>query len=105
VAGKIFCIHGGLSPDLRSLDNIRNLARPVDVPDCGLLNDLLWSDPSDSANGWEESERGVSFCFGRAQVDEFLNRFDLDLVCRAHMVNMLVSDSYLGRRRWIRVLQ
>lgn len=42
---KIFCCHGGLSPDLQSMEQIRRLMRPTDVPDQGLLCDLLWSDP------------------------------------------------------------
>ncbi|KAI8098670.1 Serine/threonine protein phosphatase Z [Halteromyces radiatus] len=91
VAGKIFCVHGGLSPLLNSLDEIRMIERPCDVPDYGLLNDLLWSDPSETAVEWEENERGVSYCFGRRIVNEFLAKHDLDLVCRAHMV---VEDGY-----------
>ena len=42
---KIFCVHGGLSPDLNNFDQIENIKRPTDVPDKGLLADLLWSDP------------------------------------------------------------
>lgn len=42
---KIFCCHGGLSPDLQSMEQIRRIMRPTDVPDQGLLCDLLWSDP------------------------------------------------------------
>lgn len=42
---KIFCCHGGLSPDLQGMDQIRRISRPTDVPDTGLLCDLLWSDP------------------------------------------------------------
>lgn len=41
---KIFCMHGGLSPDLHNMDQIRKVIRPTDVPDSGLLCDLLWSD-------------------------------------------------------------
>lgn len=41
IAGKIFCIHGGLSPHLDSMDDIRNIPRPVDVPDSGLLNGIF----------------------------------------------------------------
>ncbi|KAI9014155.1 Metallo-dependent phosphatase-like protein [Hyaloraphidium curvatum] len=91
VAGKIFCVHGGLSPSLNTMDDIRALQRPTDVPDFGLLNDLLWSDPSETAVDWEDSERGVSYCFGRAIVQDFLQKNDLDLVCRAHMI---VEDGY-----------
>ncbi|KAG0302124.1 hypothetical protein BGZ98_007761 [Dissophora globulifera] len=91
VANKIFCVHGGLSPNLTTMDDIRALRRPTDVPDYGLLNDLLWSDPSDTALDWEDNERGVSYCFGRSIIQRFLNRHDFDLVCRAHMV---VEDGY-----------
>ncbi|KAL1391111.1 serine/threonine-protein phosphatase PP-Z [Phyllosticta capitalensis] len=91
VAGKIFCVHGGLSPSLSHMDDIRQIARPTDVPDYGLLNDLLWSDPADMENDWEANERGVSYCFGKKVIMEFLQRHDFDLVCRAHMV---VEDGY-----------
>ena len=93
VAGKIFCVHGGLSPTLTHMDDIRQIARPTDVPDWGLLNDLLWSDPTaeEMEEDWEPNERGVSYCFGKKVIMEFLQKHDFDLVCRAHMV---VEDGY-----------
>ena len=42
---KIFGLHGGLSPDIKSLDDIRLLDRIQEVPHEGPLCDLLWSDP------------------------------------------------------------
>lgn len=91
IAQKIFCVHGGLSPVLNSMDEVRNIRRPTDVPDFGLLNDLLWSDPADSPNEWEDNERGVSYCFNQVAINKFLARFQFDLVVRAHMV---VEDGY-----------
>ncbi|SHO75948.1 Similar to S.cerevisiae protein PPZ1 (Serine/threonine protein phosphatase Z, isoform of Ppz2p) [Malassezia sympodialis ATCC 42132] len=91
VASKIFCVHGGLSPSLSNMDDIRRIERPTGVPDYGLLNDLLWSDPSDTALDWEDNERGVSYCFGKVVIQQFLAQYDFDLICRAHMV---VEDGY-----------
>ena len=60
---KIFCCHGGLSPDLQSMEQIRRIMRPTDVPDQGLLCDLLWSDPDKDTMGWGENDRGVREIF------------------------------------------
>jgi len=88
---KIFCMHGGLSPELKSFEQIRRFIRPTDVPDNGLLCDLLWSDPDSKIDGWDENDRGVSYTFGPGVVTKFLARHDLDLICRAHQV---VEDGY-----------
>ncbi|GAA94565.1 uncharacterized protein L969DRAFT_94149 [Mixia osmundae IAM 14324] len=88
---KIFTMHGGLSPDLQSMEQIRRVMRPTDVPDTGLLCDLLWSDPDKDITGWSENDRGVSFTFGPDVVSRFLQKHDMDLICRAHQV---VEDGY-----------
>ncbi|CAF4284689.1 unnamed protein product, partial [Adineta steineri] len=80
---KIFCCHGGLSPELYSLEQIRRIQRPTDVPDMGLLTDLLWSDPDSEVESWSENDAGISFRFGAII---FLSRFNMDLICRAHQV-------------------
>ena len=56
------------------MDDIKRITRPTDVPDYGLLNDLLWSDPSETAVDWEDNERGVSYCFGKAVINDFLTK-------------------------------
>jgi serine/threonine-protein phosphatase PP1 catalytic subunit len=90
---KILCMHGGLSPDLTQLDEIKNLPCPTDVPDTGLLCDLLWSDPGKDTTGWGMNDRGVSYTFGPDRVTEFLEKHDLDLICRAHQVVWLLYYS------------
>jgi len=95
---KILCMHGGLSPELKSLRQIAELRRPCDVSDVGLLCDLLWSDPDPIISGWGENDRGVSYVFGADIVTKFLEKHDLDLLVRAHQV---VEDGYeffAGRR-------
>ncbi|XP_004510082.1 serine/threonine-protein phosphatase PP1 isozyme 1-like [Cicer arietinum] len=88
---KIICMHGGLSPDMESLNQIKGIERPLDVPDQGLLCDLLWADPDSEIRGWGENDRGVSYTFGPDTVTDFLKKHDLDLICRAHQV---VEDGY-----------
>ncbi|CAN7114760.1 unnamed protein product [Brassica rapa subsp. narinosa] len=88
---KILCMHGGLSPDLTNVEQIKTIKRPTDVPDTGLLCDLLWSDPSKDVKGWGMNDRGVSYTFGPDKVAEFLIKNDMDLICRAHQV---VEDGY-----------
>ncbi|KAJ5429209.1 hypothetical protein N7491_006225 [Penicillium cf. griseofulvum] len=80
-----------LIPSSANMDNIRQLQRPTDIPEHGLLCDLAWSDPAEMEEDWEPNERGVSFCFGRSVIKDFLSRHNFDLICRAHMV---VEDGY-----------
>ena len=88
---KILCMHGGLSPDLRNISSISEISRPTDIPDSGLLCDLLWSDPDKDVLEFDENDRGVSVVFGEKIVNEFNRRNDLDLIIRAHQV---VDDGY-----------
>jgi len=88
---KIMCMHGGLSPEITNMDQVRRLVRPTDVPDTGIICDLLWADPDKDIAGWAENDRGVSFIFGPDVVSSFLQKHDMDLVVRAHQV---VEDGY-----------
>jgi len=91
IDNKIMCMHGGLSPELHNFDQIRRIHRPTDVPETGVLTDLLWSDPEKEIQGWEPSDRGISYVFGADVVSRFLRQHDLDLIVRAHQV---VEDGY-----------
>lgn len=99
---KIFCCHGGISPDLTSMNQILAISRPTDVPDQGLVCDLLWSDPDKEQDNWGQNERGVSFVFGAKILGEFLAKHNFDLICRAHQV---VEDGYefFGKRQLVTI--
>lgn len=64
VENQIFCLHGGLSPSIKTLNDIRDLPRVQEVPENGAGSDLLWSDPDDVAVGFKDSPRGAGFLFG-----------------------------------------
>lgn len=55
IEDKVICMHGGLSPDLLAVKQIDSITRPTDIPDAGLLCDLLWADPEASIKMWGES--------------------------------------------------
>lgn len=102
IEGKIFCIHGGLSPKLVSLDQIQKIQRPTEIPDDGLLCDLLWSDPNSKILGWMANDRGISYVFGIDVVESFLLKFGFDLICRAHQV---VEEGYqfFGKKKLVTI--
>ena len=83
---KIFLVHGGFSPELKTIDEIKKIMRPTDVPEEGLLCDLLWSDPENSIKEWGDNDRGVSVTFNVKVLERFLENNELDLFCRAHQV-------------------
>lgn len=95
IDGKIFCMHGGLSPELENLNQIDEIERPTEIPEYGLLCDLLWSDPDPSIEGWADSDRGVSCTFGSDVVVDFLEKNGLDLICRGHQVNIYIFSYQL----------
>lgn len=91
IQDRIFCVHGGISPELKSLKQIENIVRPTDIPEEGLITDVLWSDPDSQVTDWSLNDRGVSYTFGKKNVLDFCSQFKFDLIIRGHMV---VEDGY-----------
>jgi serine/threonine-protein phosphatase PP1 catalytic subunit len=88
IGDRIFCVHGGLSPDLTDLNMLRGSERPLDVSSDSMLSDLLWADPNTEINGYEDSERGTGYTYGEDVVRDFLRENDFDLLCRGHQCVM-----------------
>jgi len=88
---RVFCVHGGLSPEIRTLDQIQLINRKQEVPTDGAMSDLLWSDPDDTIDGWAPNPRMAGFTFGGAVIKEFHQINGTELVCRSHQ---LVMEGY-----------
>ncbi|KAG7037356.1 Serine/threonine-protein phosphatase PP-X isozyme 2, partial [Cucurbita argyrosperma subsp. argyrosperma] len=88
IENKIFSVHGGLSPAVTTLDQIRTIDRKQEVPHEGAMCDLLWSDPEDIVDGWGLSPRGAGFLFGGSVVTSFNHTNNIDYISRAHQLVM-----------------
>lgn len=90
IDGRVLCVHGGLSPEIRTLDQIRTINRNQEIPHEGDFCDLMWSDPEDIET-WQVSNRGAGWLFGSRVTNEFVTINNLELIARAHQ---LVHDGY-----------
>ena len=90
VDGEVLCVHGGLSPEIRTVDQIRVVARAQEIPHEGAFCDLVWSDPED-VETWAVSPRGAGWLFGDKVATEFNHVNGLKLIARAHQ---LVNEGY-----------
>ena len=91
IDGKIFCVHGGLSTSINTIDEIRNIDRKQEVPHDGAMCDLLWSDPEVNIKGFSVSPRGAGYLFGEDIVQSFCLLNNVDFIARAHQ---LVMEGY-----------
>lgn len=90
IDGRVLCVHGGLSPEIRTIDQMRTIWRQSEIPQTGAFCDLMWSDPED-IDTWALSPRGAGFLFGHQVTSEFNHINNLELICRAHQ---LVEEGY-----------
>ncbi|XP_033881999.1 serine/threonine-protein phosphatase 2B catalytic subunit beta isoform-like isoform X3 [Acipenser ruthenus] len=88
---QFLCVHGGLSPEIQTLDDIRRLDRFKEPPAFGPMCDLLWSDPCEDFGNEKSPEhfihntvRGCSYCYSYPAVCDFLQTNNLLSVIRAH---------------------
>jgi len=90
VEDRILCVHGGLSPDIKTIDQMRIIDRRQEIPHEGSFCDLMWSDP-EPIETWQVSPRGAGWLFGSKVTQEFNQINGLELICRAHQ---LVQEGY-----------
>ena len=91
IENKVFCVHGGLSPHVNLIDDIRKLDRKQEVPREGPMSDILWSDPDKEVKTYGYSPRGAGYLFGEEDVAKFNRDNNIDLIARAHQ---LIQEGY-----------
>lgn len=88
---KAFCIHAGISKELHSIKDIKDINRFCEIPENGLFCDLLWSDPSKYCKEWKKSERCDTYIWGLEPALKFLEENNLSIIIRGHQV---VEEGY-----------
>lgn len=93
---SIFCVHGGLSPNVHTLDQLRLVDRYREIPHEGAMADLVWSDPDEDNSGFALSPRGAGYTFGIDVVKKFLGINGMDKMLRAHQLCNEGYQEYFG---------
>ena len=86
INNDIFCVHGGLSPSIHSIDQIKIIDRFREIPHEGPMADLVWSDPDPERDEFSLSPRGAGYTFGAQVVKKFLNVNSMRHILRAHQL-------------------
>ncbi|GMH76493.1 hypothetical protein TrVE_jg7971 [Triparma verrucosa] len=102
VDGKVLCVHGGLSPEIRTIDQMRSIDRQLEIPHEGAFCDLMWSDPEEISEAWQISPRGAGYLFGEKVTTEFNAVNNLDLIARAHQL-VMEGRKYLFNEKLVTV--
>ena len=84
IGDDIFCVHGGITPELDTLSVIDQIRRPVNVDDSEPVQHLLWADPSSEYVEFSPSHRGKGITFGSSAVEDFFKRTGMRRIIRAH---------------------
>ena len=88
ISNQYFCVHGGLSPDLKIVEKLYSLNRVCEIPLDGILADITWSDPGEDIKKWQKNPRGSGYLFGANEVEEFLHINGFKMVLRSHQMAM-----------------
>ena len=92
IDNKYFCIHGGLSAELKKLEEINNLERKKEIPEKGIITDLIWSDPKEEIDEYVPSQKGAGQFYGEKAVNNFLKEnSNIEMIIRSHE---LVDNGY-----------
>ena len=81
------CLHGGIGPLTSSIDIIRHISKPIVHFNDGVINEVLWSDPSDECSSFDPSPRKMGYLYGEDALLSFL--------CNSHMIRLVRGHKYI----------
>lgn len=84
IGERIFCVHGGISPQLKNVDDLARFSKPKELSGCGIFTDMTWSDPGIEVDEFTTNERGCGYIYGPRALTSFLDDNGLDLLVRSH---------------------
>jgi len=82
VEERYLMIHGGLPPQAKTFEDLAYAH--TKHPRQRLLEDMLWSDPTEVIKGVCESPRGAGSLFGENITNQALKRFNVKILIRGH---------------------
>lgn len=92
IDNEIFCVHGGLSPKLKKIEEINSVDRKLEIPREGIITDLIWSDPSEEIVEYSPSPKGAGQLYGEKAVNDFIKENNnISIIIRSHT---LVMEGY-----------
>ncbi|TKR88071.1 hypothetical protein L596_012367 [Steinernema carpocapsae] len=85
---KIFCVHGGIGPNISCLDDFDNVQRPLkSTSGNNFAQDILWSDPKADLMGTApNTNRTTSIFYGPDEAERVCGVLGVDCIIRAHQV-------------------
>jgi diadenosine tetraphosphatase ApaH/serine/threonine PP2A family protein phosphatase len=80
----MFCVHGGISPNLGLVEELCHLAKPVNIAKDGKMAHLLWSDPQDGLLEWGRGREGLAHHLGLVALAKLLSQNRIRFLLRSH---------------------
>ena len=96
--GFALCVHGGIGPSWYFLEQLKDLKRPIVDFENQLVTEILWSDPTDNTDTYEDSHRGMGVHFGKTPLMNFLQRTGFTYIVRGHQCVKQGCETSLNSR-------